>query len=772
MPLNCGNLHIRTQATDPTLSPNTITQIIVSTGLQIGIIPESTVSGLSPYTITIKNESNEILYESPSPQAQSGVGSYIYAIIPFASIPNIGDDISIKIYSNGTTCEFTTTYTVLDYSTPTTTTSTTSTTSSTTINTNGLLEKYIHIQPTSNAGGYLVGNTYYFKCSSNNVTDDVCLLEFQNNLDPSKILNSLPTGTSIAVCPPSLDWIMLDVLCVAYPTTSTTINGSTTTSTTTINSSTNFYASSATNITKTLAQTTGSLLNLTHFGTTPLRTYVDSTGYTRPIWAVYWDVPHNSFTTYNRKAWELGLAGLVYGGQVNPDPLRNGIDYKDDGYFTFTSAIPYLNRCHNQYNATDSTDPWTPKTLEQLYDTGTEIGQSNLLGGQDNINNKSQRCIVMSDIETGYENGSEKHRVFLIAGARKTRGYFVSLYSAPFQEFGYTEDLATGAKKTYNYPDNDGNYNSTALSKLNTDWKVETRTTLLSKSINNESLLDYDNLMPSTEQSFYFEMLAPQGSHYPLDNSGNYIDVNKFGTYSERTVLNPTALCGTNMEWQAWYCRYKLNNRRNLFMPKLLADKGSLLGRNEFSKNYNGLLVTDSLTEHSNQNIGRKYAFIFTLLGFINGVDLELWDRAVTSNAGGIDTYSGVLGAIQMLDSIGAISAYRELVPQFWNTEYSLDGGTTWLKTYAINWDTSMTDVLPVRISKSSNKVLLTAFRPEGVEPTDFIARCSIDGIMRYFHVTADDWETTSYAYRNTILPNIPTANKDYYCKMFNFSIS
>lgn len=229
MPLNCGNLHIRTQATDPTLSPNTITQLIVSTGLQIGIIPESTVSGLSPYTITIKNESNEILYESPSPQAQSGVGSYIYAIIPFASIPNIGDNISIKIYSNGTTCEFTTTYTVLDYSTPTTTTSTTSTTSSTTINTSGIIEKYIHIQPTSNAGGYSVGNTYYFKCSSNNVTDDVCLLEFQNNLDPSKILNSLPSGTSIAVCPPSLDWIMLDVLCIAYPTTTM---GSTSTTTT------------------------------------------------------------------------------------------------------------------------------------------------------------------------------------------------------------------------------------------------------------------------------------------------------------------------------------------------------------------------------------------------------------------------------------------------------------------------------------------------------------------------------------------------------------
>lgn len=768
MPLDCGNLHIRTQVSDPTLSPNTITQTIVSTGLQIGIIPESTVTGLSPYTITIKNDANEIIYQSASPESHSGVGAYMYVTIPFASIPNIGDDISIKIYSNGTTCEFTATYTVLDYSTPTSTTSTTSTTTSTTINTNGLVEKYIHIQPTSNSGGYLVGNTYYFKCSSNNVTDDVCLLEFQNNLDPSKILNSLPSGTSIAVCPPSLDWIMLDVLCIAYPTTTMGGNGNTTTSTTTINSSTNFYGASATNLTKTLSITTGNLLNITHFGNVPLKTYVDETGYIRPNWAIWWDLPHNSFTASNRKAWEVGLSGLIYGSIVYPDPTREGIDYLDANYSTFISAIPYFNRGHDQYTASFGTEPWATGTLEQIYDMGTEVGQSNLLGGGDNVSGKTKRGIVMADVENSKENGSIDHRVFAIGASKKTLGYFSSLYNGVFLTGGYTEEVESHAKKTYNYPNSSGIYASTA--ELNVDWRIETTTSLPSRGLDNVKLMDFSNILPCNEQSLYFEMVADQGSHYPLNDSGAYIDVNKFGV--DKTVMHPTCSLGYNMEIQAWYCRYKLNGHRNMFMPKLVADRGSLIGRNEYSKNHDGTIMADSIVTHSNQNIGRKYAFLFTLLGFVNGLDLEIWDRSVNDNAGGIDTYGGVLGAIQMLTNIGAIDAYNELIPQYWDTEYSLDDGVTWKKTYAIDWDSSTTDVLPVRITKSLDKVVVTAFRSEGVEPTNFITRCSIEGVMRYFHVTEDDWETTSYTYKDYLLANIPTANKDYYCKMFSFAVA
>ena len=527
-----------------------------------------------------------------------------------------------------------------------------------------------------------------------------------------------------------------------------------------------FYLPALSNSVKMLVPSTTNILNVSHFGTVPQRTYTDETGYVRPVWGVYWDLPHDSFTAAGKTAWQLGLSALMIGGQVNPDPAKNGVDYQDEGYYSFTSALPYYNRGHNQYTANDQTEPWVTGTDEQLYDQGREIGQSNLIGGADNVGGKTKRLIVMADVENNLENGSRKHRVFCFGAADKTLGYFVSLYSCVFIELGYTEDLETGQKKMYNYPDANGNYSSFAYNKINPDWKIETTTTLSSRGLFNAKFVDYKNILPCQEQSFYFESIAPQGSQYPLDTSGNFINVNKFG--SNKTVQHPLSITGTSMEWQAWYCRYKLNNKRNMFMPKLLADKGNWLGRNEFSKASNGQFLPDLLVEHSNRQIGRKYAFLFTLLGFINGLDLEIWDRAIQNN-GGIDTYGGLLGAIEMLDNLGAVAEYRNLIPEYWNSQYSLDNGNTWLKTYAINWDTSTNNVLPVRISKSANKVLLTAYRPEGVEPLSFVAKTTIAGVVKYFHVGANDWQTTDYAYRDTALNALPNSAKHYYCQLFTF---
>jgi len=532
------------------------------------------------------------------------------------------------------------------------------------------------------------------------------------------------------------------------------------------NLSTNdFYVSSKTNKTKLLQYlTTGNVLNLNHFGTIPQRTYLDSSNYVRPNWAVYWDLSHISFIQANRKAWELGFAGLVYGGIVDADPARDGIDYKNSDYYNFISAIPYYNRCHNQYNAVYGTEPWVTGTLEQIYDVGNEVGQSNMLGGGDNISNKTLRETVMADVENGDENGNIKHNVFAYGASNKTLGYFVSLYSGVFLTLGYTIELDTGNKRRYNYPDINGNYPS--INNLNASWNPSTLTDLPSRGLNNVSIIDYPRILPCNEFSLYGDMVAEQGSHYQLDYDGNYVIINKFG--SSKTVFNPFCGLGYNMEIQAWYCRYKLNNRRSVFIPKMIIDKGSLVGRNEYSRNYDGRLLPDLIVERSGKQIGRKYAFLFTLLGFANGLDLEIWDRGILNN-GGIDTYSGVVGAIEMLDNLGAIQAYNDLIPEYWNSEYSLDGGSTWIKTYAIDWDENPSTFLPIRISKSSNKVVVTAFRPEGVEPLAFIARTTINNVMKYFHVTTNDWETTDYNYATTSLSNLPNQAKHYYCQMFNF---
>lgn len=209
----CGNFHIRTTISDPTLTPNTITQRLVSTGLRIGIIPESTLGDLSPYTVIVKNSSNNIIFQTSSPISVP-YGEYLYFIIPMNVVPLIGEVIQIKVISVDNGCVTDEPYMISAYSGGITTTTTTTTT----VNVGNVVEKYIHVQPTSNTNGFLANKTYYFKCSSENVSDDACLLEFKSNNDPAKILDKLPIGGTVVNCSTSMDWQLLDTICVSYDT--------------------------------------------------------------------------------------------------------------------------------------------------------------------------------------------------------------------------------------------------------------------------------------------------------------------------------------------------------------------------------------------------------------------------------------------------------------------------------------------------------------------------------------------------------------------------
>ncbi len=524
-----------------------------------------------------------------------------------------------------------------------------------------------------------------------------------------------------------------------------------------------FYTPSATNKLKTLEPQVYPNLDFGHFGTVNTRTYNDA-GYERTIWGIWWDMYYEPFLNAGVKPWEVGVAGSTY-----VDDTKDLIDYlkhdqQDANYLTFTSAIPYQYRSHNEYGVGPGVEPWFTGSAETLYNFGREIAQSNKYGGGDNSEGKTKRSIVVADVENGLENGSLKHRAFMLGALSRTKGYFSSLYNGVFLTLGYIEDPSTKAKFYWYYPDSSGNYSSSA--NINVDWKIDTLTSVEAKGIFNVKLVDYPTALPCNEQSFYFEEFALQGSNYPLNASGDYIAVNKFG--SSKTVRNPLAVLGTTVEWQAWYCRYKLNNHRNMFMAKFVADRGPL-GKNPFSQSATGGFIPDSLEEHTNQECGRKYAFIFLLNLFSNGVDPWVWNRTIHENTAGMDTYTAIPAVLEMLEGIGAIQVHRELIPLFWETEYSLDNGITWKKTYAIDWDTSTTDVLSVRISKSVNKVLLIALRPEGFEPTSFIARTPIGSVMKYFHVGANDWQTTDYAYATTALADLPNLAKHYYCQLFTF---
>lgn len=203
--MNCGNLHIRTPLTDASLSPNSITQLIVATGLRIGVIPESTVS--SPYyNIIIKNNINQIIYLSEC-IPYVGVNNYIHVVIPFDFIPKVGETISIQIISKDD-CKFLTNYVVLAYILPN------FNIDSTEIQVNNKLEKYIKIKPTITTGGFESTKTYYYNCSLSTMTDEDCFIEFNKNKNLSKILDKLPKTDTIT-CPPALQWNFSDIICIS-----------------------------------------------------------------------------------------------------------------------------------------------------------------------------------------------------------------------------------------------------------------------------------------------------------------------------------------------------------------------------------------------------------------------------------------------------------------------------------------------------------------------------------------------------------------------------
>jgi len=203
-------------------------------------------------------------------------------------------------------------------------------------------------------------------------------------------------------------------------------------------------------------------------------------------------------------------------------------------------------------------------------------------------------------------------------------------------------------------------------------------------------------------------------------------------------------------------------------MCKMVADRENL-GIGAYYLDENGNITQDTLPSHQNTQVGRKYCFLFSLLTFANKLDLYVWDKALFLNEASGDTYGAIPALYKMLKDSGCVSSYLSMTPLLWNSEYSLDDGTTWLKTKGIDWDLSTTDVLAVRSMVSDTEWILTAYRPEGFEPLEFMARAEIGGIMRYAEVTQNSWDTTNENYGNVDLEDIPNQHKDYYCNKFTY---
>lgn len=535
--------------------------------------------------------------------------------------------------------------------------------------------------------------------------------------------------------------------------------------------------SSISNVAKTIAiQTNLNELPLKLIGTFKIPTYQNKEGFIRPKWGVWWNFWGKPFTDNRINPWEVGLMGNA---NINPDFYsgfgKRGIDYilpyniehgkawpneidpiVGKTFHEFVSAIPYQHRFFE--GSLEGGKKLSNIGLEGAYDFGRSTAMDPTMGLGDNIKGKSHRGLTAIDVEDGTADyGDALHRALLIGMAESTTGDVSSDYGGPINTLGYIHDRETGEKSLVYYPDTDGNYTSWKA-KFSEDWQASTSPiSIPTRGVVNKRPIDYPNIIPSNEVSFYANEFSRQGENFDLGN-GNSIVINKYGV--ERNTEHFLARAGTLLEWQSWYCKYKLNNRRNKMLTKVIADKGPI-GLNPFVKLNSGAIVEDAVLSHRGRMAGRRFAFDLVTLNYMNSVDLHQWDKNSFIDNKTHDTYIGFFAGIKMVMTNGGADAYLEMTPQFWETEQSYDH-KNWIKHKAVDWADSP-KILPCRTKIGKKKLEAMCWRTEGIEPTEVWLRANVDGVYQEIHVTKDAWETTNPNYQNKPLNQIPNSDKDYF---------
>lgn len=500
-----------------------------------------------------------------------------------------------------------------------------------------------------------------------------------------------------------------------------------------------------------------------------IQTYSDN-GYLRTkSFPVFWNISHRPFTETGIKPWQVGLSGCNDVSEEN-----YGTEYIGGGnnvitpelYYGFTSSIPYYLRMQNDAYINDGSTPeWDSWTLEQVYDKGLDFAGSHKFGAGDNLNGKTKRNVVAIDLENSSQfAGDDKNAAVLMGMADGTLGFVCDLYSGCFKTNGDIYHQETNLKKYENYPDANGNYAENA--QLNNLFRVGRRIDIPNRGINNELFISKRNIIPCDEVSFLFRDVQPQGSHYVIDNEGNFVIINKFGP--NKTADHVIARAKTHLEWQKAYAMLKLNDREVMMMTKVFCDRQQY-GRSEWNKCSDGNLRPDVLSElHDNQPMPRKYAFMNGLLTFMHKTFWFLWDKAADTTLKGYEPYLASIGLLKPLKTSGAFDLFYDMTPQLWNSEYSLDG-TTWLKTKGIDLDEAENDRLCVNTCTTSTQMLVSVLRPEGGEPTECWVRASVGGTLRTVHILPEYYDTVSPEYGNADLADIPTAHKHYYFNVFSY---
>lgn len=523
-------------------------------------------------------------------------------------------------------------------------------------------------------------------------------------------------------------------------------------------------------------------------------TYNDS-GVIRSKWSIFVRIGGSPFASSGIKPWKCSLtaskefqyepgplvrgrdfvfptnpdtAGEAWPNDVDPTTVSlgnpNGVRYQD-----FTSATSYWKLMDEQLNSQQ-----VPASLEAAYDMGASASDLAIFGYANKVAGKSFAAGVFADVEIANHGAEAEMKIAINAGmATKTNALVAEIYSNPFEWYQIVD--VNHVRNYTNYPDDSGQYPSgNALTAM---WAENpTRISIASRGITNKALVDFANIIPTTEISAYHIDFAKHGSVYNLGNNRT-ITVRKFGNNwttgtdtSGYNVQSAFVRYATLAEVHSYYCINKLG-RRGMIQGKRLGDRGSQAGLNQYVTDDAGVQGPDLGNSKVNVLANRRYNAAFTLVDYMNGSHVYIWAFKMRNDGdyyNPLRTQDGLLGSfaiIKMLRDSGGIDLFQEMTPLFWNTEYSLDGGTTWKKDKAIDLNRSTNNHLWVRSKVHANGAWeLAAIRIEGVEPVSFMAR--FNGVVKT--ITADMWETTNPAYNGVALSEIPTEHKEYFYQIYN----
>lgn len=546
-----------------------------------------------------------------------------------------------------------------------------------------------------------------------------------------------------------------------------------------------------------------------------------------PNWAVAWQVEGGNFKAANLKPQDLGISfnydhnPQFYNGigercidyiyETNPNTGQPWVDDIDEScspkkWTTFISSIPFYERGFSGFGAAGEGDRnrWIANSKEWAFDQGAEAVQARRLGHGDKANGKVNVGLVNADIEIGLEMGQDylpKHLAFLLGGGSATQGYFFSQYSAPINQVG--AELST-------YPDANGVYptirqkidgstiyegNGTpSVNNIPTSWDWNPLNKIdLSGRVTNKGVIDYPNILPCVEISSTSEMTFRHGQTYarkggwkyeletwqtsevspnPVPNTNpqlyyhsgmilsyspsNPIDntvVDKFGL--DRNTHHIIADVINYGDVNKLYSIAKLNNRKVFLQSKITCDRS-----------HEGVFWDAGFTNQALRFLHYDREYSFDIGGFtaLTGCEWQIWDRNYDKN---LDGYHGAFGLVNLMHQRVNGKSFVDLKPTLTfllhNSEVSYNGGTSYVKNKATDYILSENN-LPQRQAISTDGYwVIFAARPEGIEPTSAKFRIQYNGTWYYHTITASDWETVDYTYKDVANANLPLASKDYY---------